>query len=110
VQTFESFLYNYRATTYIIIYTFILCYAEQFDYPRRQTGQSVTIPAGPSTEISVNLIVDDDSIRECNETFTLELDTRDPSLLDIDPGRNQATVTIIDTDGLFYVTASMYFI
>ena len=72
-------------------------------------GQRVTIPAGPSTEIPVTLTVDDDSYRECNETFTLELISRD-ALSVIDPGRNLATVTIIDNDGLFFASASIYFI
>ena len=71
-------------------------------------GQRVNIPAGPSTEIPVTLYVNDDSYRECNETFTLELISHD-ALLVIDPGRNLAVVTIIDNDGLLFASVSIYF-
>ena len=71
------------------------------DFPAFQPAQAVIIPPGPSMDIAVNLTIDDDSIVECNETFTLRLVTLNIDLLQIDPLRDQATVTIIDDDGLY---------
>ena len=59
------------------------------------------IPPGPSIDIPVNLTIDDDKIVECNETFTLRLVSLDTVRLQIDPAHDQATVTIIDDDGLY---------
>ena len=68
------------------------------------------ISPGPSIDISVNLTIgDDDGIVECNETFTLRLISFDTVHLQIDPLRDQATVTIIDDDGL-YSKYLIYFI
>ena len=70
------------------------------DYPVFQRAQAVMIPPGPSIDIPVNLTINDDDIVECNETFTLRLVSLDTVRLQIDPARDQATVTIIDDDGL----------
>ena len=59
------------------------------------------IPPGPSIDIPVDLTINDDDIVECNETFTLELVSLDTVRLQIDPARDQATVTIIDDDGSY---------
>ena len=71
------------------------------DYPVFQAAQAVVIPPGPSIDIPVNLTINNDAIVECNETFTLRLVSLDPVRLQIDPARDQATVTIIDDDGLY---------
>ena len=70
------------------------------DFPAFQSARAVMISAGPSIDITVNLTIDDDDIVECNETFTLRLVSLDTVRLQIDPLHNQATVTIIDDDGL----------
>ena len=49
----------------------------------------------------MDLYIDNDEIVECNETFTLRLVSLDPVHLQIDPTCDQATVTIIDDDGLY---------
>ena len=59
------------------------------------------IPPGPSIDIPVNLTINNDEIVECNETFTLKLISHDIVRLQIDAAHDQATVTIIDDDGLY---------
>ena len=59
------------------------------------------IQPSPSIDIPVNLTINNDEIVECNETFTLRLVSLDTVHLQIDPARDQATVTIIDDDGLY---------
>ena len=71
------------------------------DFPAFQSAQAVIISPGPSMDIAVNLTIDDDEIVECNETFTLRLVSLDTVHLQIYPLRDQATVTIIDDDGLY---------
>ena len=90
----------------IYLYNFIISYVEDSDYPLIQLARRVTIPAGPSTDVSITLDIRDDSVRECNETFTLDLRSTD-NTTQIDPGRGQATVTIIDDDGLSCVSISI---
>ena len=70
------------------------------DFPAFQSAQAVMISPGPSMDIAVNLTIDDDRIVECNENFTLRLVSFSDDL-QIDPLRDQATVTIIDDDGLY---------
>ena len=79
------------------------------DYPQFQASQAVMIPPGPSMDITVNFTITDDSILECNETFTLSLVSLDTVRLQINPGRGQANVTIIDDDSRFYIF-TIYFI
>ena len=73
------------------------------DYPSiPQTAQTVQLPIDSSAQITANLTVDDDYVLECNETFTLTLESfSGQDLLTIDPAGNQTVVTIIDDDGLF---------
>ena len=71
------------------------------DYPVFQAAQAVVIPPGPSIDIPVDLTINNDEIVECNEKFTLRLVSLDTVHLQIDSARDQATVTIIDDDGLY---------
>ena len=87
-----------------------ICYVGPSDYLRFQRSQAVRIPPGPSYDITVNFTINDDDIVECNETFTLSLVSLDTIRLQINPGRGQANVTIIDDDGWFCVFTSIYFI
>ena len=45
--------------------------------------------------------MNDDDVLECNETWRLTLSSVTPARLQIDPARDQATVTIVDDDGLY---------
>ena len=78
------------------------------DYPLFQAAQAVVIPPGSSIDIPVDLTINNDEIVECNETFTLRLVSLDTVRLQIDPARDQATVTIIDDDGLYYKCLIQY--
>ena len=72
------------------------------DFPFNQKAQGVEISANQGDiDITVDFIINDDAILECNENFTLRLVSLSASLLLIDPAREEATVTIIDDDGLF---------
>ena len=67
-----------------------------------QLTQSVLLPRDSSAQITVNLTVYDDTLLECNETFTLILESSSgENILTIDPVGNQSIATIIDDDGLF---------
>ena len=84
-------------------------YVGQSDYPLLQRSQVVMISPGPSTDITVNFTINDDDIVECNETFILSLVSLDTVRLQINPGRGQANITIIDDDGWFYVFTSIFY-
>ena len=73
------------------------------DYPSAsQTAQLVQLPIDSSAQKTVNLTIEDDTILECNETFTFTLESfSGQHLLTIDPAGNHCVVTIIDDDGLF---------
>ena len=78
------------------------------DYPVVQPGQAIVIPPSPSFDIPVNLTVENDNFVECNETFMLRLVSLDTDRLQIDPACEQATVTIIDDDGLYFKCLIQY--
>ena len=81
-----------------------LCTLDGSDYPQFQQSQTVQFPPGPAFEnISVNFTTKDDDVVECNETFILTLISLSGDQLQVDPTHNQATITIIDDDGLFQV-------
>ena len=84
-----------------------MMYVGPSDYQQFQASAAVRIPPGPSMDITVNLSVIDDDILECNETFTLNLVSLDAVRLQVNPGRSQANVTIIDDDGWFYDSTSI---
>ena len=73
------------------------------DYPSApQTPQLVQLPIDSSAQKTSNLTVEDDTILECNETFSFTLESfSGQDLLTIDPAGNRSIVTIIDDDGLF---------
>lgn len=55
-----------------------------------------------------NFTILDDNILEDNETFTVQLETADIGVvIPLSPGLNNATVTIVDDDGIgFYISSS----
>ena len=71
------------------------------DYLVFRAAKAVVIQPGSSNDIPVKLTINNDDIVECNETFMLRLVSLDIVHLQIDPARDQVTVTIIDDDGLY---------
>ena len=63
---------------------------------------AVPVSPGPSIDLPISLLINNDDIVECNETFMLRLVSHDTVHLQIDPAHDQANVTIIDNDGLYF--------
>ncbi len=83
----------------VLVTTFAGTASSGADYVA-QTAQPVVFSAGGSTTRTVSVTINDDSLVEDNETFTISLTAANPDNLIIDDG--MATGTIVDDDALLF--------
>lgn len=74
--------------------------AEQSDFLPVNTNLVFTAGSSDGDSLCFNVVIIDNSIAELDESFTLTLSSLTPSILSVAGDGGQATVTIIDNEGM----------